>query len=81
MILFAKDRSRRSGDALRQITPHHCDFDFAGVAESGARNFRSTELEDRIARTRRAVFAQGRGVGEVAGWACCWKTGTVVPAD
>ena len=54
----------------RGITSHHRDFDFAGVAESGAWNFRSAQLEDGIERKRGTIFTRGRGVGEIAGRTC-----------
>ena len=55
---------------LAESLTHHRDFDFAGVAESGAWNFRSTQLEDGIERKRGTVFTRGRGVGEIAGRTC-----------
>ena len=33
---------------LAESLTHHCHFDFTGFTESGARDFRSVELEDGI---------------------------------
>ena len=64
-----------------RISPHHRDLDFAGVAESGAWNFRSTELEDGIERKRRTVLTRRCGVGEIAGRTCGRQANAVIPAD
>ena len=66
---------------LGRIASHHRDFDFAGVAESSAWNFRSTELEDGVERKRRTVLTRRCGVGEIAGWTCGRQASAVVPAD
>src|SRR5439155_12691533 len=74
---------RIAGHALhaRRIAPHHSDFNFTGVAASGAWNFRSTKLEDGVERKRRAVLTRRRGVGETAGWPRGRQAGAVVSAD
>src|SRR5215510_10197313 len=63
------------------ISPHHCYFDFTGVAESSARNFRSTELEDGVERKGRALFTRRRGVGEITGRPCRRQTAALISAD
>ena len=58
---------------------------YAGIPssrpESGAWNFRPTELEDGVEREGRKVLAERCGVGKTAGWACSWQTGAAVPAN
>ena len=66
---------------LAESLAHHGDFDFASVAEGGARNFRSTELEDGVERKRRTILTRRCGVGKIAGWTCRRQTGAAVPAD
>ena len=66
---------------LSEIAPHHCDLDFAGDAESGAWNFRSTQLEDGVEWKRRTILTRRRGVGEVAGRTYCRQTGALIPAN
>ena len=63
------------------VTSHDRDFDFASIATSGARNFRSTKLENGIARKGGTVLARGDRVGETAGRPCCRQTSAVVSAD
>src|SRR5205809_7591179 len=71
------------GDALhaRRIAPDHSDFDFTGVAEGGAWDFRSTELENRVERKRRTVLTRRCGVGKISRRAYRRQTSAVVPAD
>ena len=63
------------------VSAHHCDLDFAGVAESSTWNFRSTELENGVKRKRRTVLTRRCRVGEAAGWTCGWETSAIIPAD
>src|SRR5947207_13010074 len=65
----------------RRVSADHRDFDFAGFAESGARNFRSTELEDGVERKRRAVSSRRCDVGWFTGWASRRQTAAVVSVD
>src|SRR4029453_5157919 len=65
----------------RRISAYHRDFDFTGVAEGGAWNFRSTELEDGVERKRGTLFARRRGVGEIAGWARGREANAAISAD
>src|SRR6266481_2612467 len=65
----------------RRVPSYHWDLDLAGHAKIGAWNFRSTELEDGITRTRRTVFTRRCGVGEIAGWTCRRQANAAIPAN
>jgi hypothetical protein len=57
VVLVCPVLSGRSSLSPHRIAPHHRDFDFAGIAEGGAWDFRSVELEDGVEWKRRTVFA------------------------
>ena len=84
LIAKEQNKSAHLSEVLYQVIEslaHYRNFDFASVAESGAWNFRSTELENGVERKRRTVFTRRRGVGEIARWTRCRQTSAVVSAD